>query len=178
MLFSIKNNLQGFRSYEVMDVTILLQCFWKKYIHSFKVTKLQGFGRNFSQIHPRILPYLDPADALILLMRWSCWCADPANALILPMRWSWWCTDPADALVRLMRRSCWCADPTDAPTLLMCWSCYLADAPILPMCCSCWCTDADDSLMLMMHWCADVLMLLNQDQESGLADWPFCSNFL
>ena len=26
--------------------------------HSYKVTKLRGYDRNFRQIHPRILPYL------------------------------------------------------------------------------------------------------------------------
>ena len=53
------------------------------------------------------------------MMHRSCWCADPADATILLMRWScWsalscWCTDTDIALVLLMYGCCWCADAND-----------------------------------------------------------------
>ena len=55
-------------------------------------------------------------DALMQLMRWCtilqmCWCTHLADALILLMYWSCRCPDPAYALILLMR---WCADAADA----------------------------------------------------------------
>ena len=48
------------------------------------------------------------ADALILLMRWCCWCADAADALMLLMLWCCWCADAADAADALILLTLWC----------------------------------------------------------------------
>ena len=64
----------------------------------------------------------DAADALLLLMRWCCWCTAAADALLLLMHCCCGCTDAADVLMLLMRWCglwCWCTDAVDALMLLI-----------------------------------------------------------
>ena len=100
-------------------------------------------------------------DALMLLIRWCCWCANAADALLLMllMRWCCWWADTADELILLM--------VTDVLMQLMWWCCWCVVAMMLLKSWCCCCYDAADT-----DWSGAGLALTWHRIGSDLAsDW-------